>query len=126
MSFAKLLIGWAVSHVIYAAFIHAWFVARGAHNGFVEGLIGLGILLAIPTFVFSLVVAWPTIFWLSNVRPAWLVALIAVAVLALFMWVLTSLLLPDGWRGAGQALVGYAAVLGFVLGCLNVAAPTSG
>jgi hypothetical protein len=42
------------------------------------------------------------------------------------MWVLAALMLPDGWRGAGDALVGYAAVLGLVWGCLSlVTAPAN-
>ena len=44
----------------------------------------------------------------------------------MLMWVLTAPMLSDNWHGAGQALVGYAAVLGLVWGCLNlVAAPAS-
>jgi len=60
VGFAKLLIGWALSMVIYAAFIQAWYAANGKPNsGFVEALQGLGILLAIPSFLFALIVGWP-------------------------------------------------------------------
>ena len=82
---------------------------------------GLGILLAIPSFVFALAIGWPTMSWLANLRPALLLPIVAAAVLAGVMWVLATLMLPDGWRGAAHALVGYAAVLGFVWGCLSLA-----
>ena len=122
MGFAKLLIGWALSLAIYAAVIQAWYAAKGeATSGFVEALLGLGILLAVPSFLFALIVGWPTMSWLAGLRPAWVAPPVAAAVLALLMWVLATILLPAGWRGAGHALVGYAAVLGLVWGCLNLA-----
>lgn len=126
MGFAKLLISWALSMAIYAAIIQAWQAAQGRATsglvkGAVEGFIGLGVLLAIPSFVFALIVGWPILSRLDSLRPAGLVPLVASAVLALLMWILTTLLLPAGWRGAGHALVGYAAVLGLVWGCLHLA-----
>lgn len=126
MGFAKLLIAWALSLALYAAIIQAWFAAQGkAAGGFAkgvgEGFLGLGILLAIPTFLFALIIGWPVLSWLSNVRPLWLVPLAAAATFALLMWILSALMLPDGWRGAGHGLVGYAAVLGLVWACLNLA-----
>jgi hypothetical protein len=127
VGFAKLLIAWALSMVIYAAIIQAWYAANGqAASGFVEGLLGLSILLAVPTFLFALIVGWPTMSWVASARPAWVVPLGAGALFALLMWVLATLMLPDGWRGAGLALVGYAAVLGLVWSSLNLAtAPAS-
>ena len=102
--------------------MQAWGAASGKPNsGFVQALLGLGILLAIPTFLFALFVGWPTMTWLAGLRPAWLVPLVAGAVFALLMWVLGTLLLPDGWRGVRDALVVYTAVLGLVWGCLNLA-----
>lgn len=122
MGFVKLIIGWALSLVIYAAIIQAWYAAIGRSNsGFVEALLGLGILLAIPSLLFALIVAWPTMTWLASLRPTWVAPLVAAALFALLMWVLATLMLPDGWRGAGLALVGHSVVLGLVLGCLNLA-----
>lgn len=122
MAFAKLLIAWALSIVIYAAFIHAWYAASGRPNsGFVEALLGLGILLAIPGFLFALILGWPTMSWLADMRPTWLIPFVAAAMFALLMWVLAWLMLPDDWRGAGLALVGYVAVLGLVWGCFHLA-----
>jgi hypothetical protein len=127
VSFARLLVAWALSMAIFAAIIQAWHAAEGqGTSGFASGMletfIGIGILLAIPTFIFALVVGWPTVSWLAHIRQAWLVPLLAAAVLALAMWVLAKIMLPGGWLGVEQTLVGYAAVLGFVWGCLNLAA----
>jgi fructose-specific phosphotransferase system IIC component len=120
------MVAWALSMAVYSALIHAWFAAKGkATSGFVqgtvEGFLGLGILLAIPSFLFALVIGWPTMSWLAHLRPALLIPLVAATVLGAVMWVLATLMLPDGWRGAAHALVGYAAVLGIVWGCLNLA-----
>lgn len=121
MGFVKLLIAWALSIAIYAAIIQGWYTAKGEATsdfakGIVEGFMGLGILLAIPSLLFALIVGWPTMSGLASLRPAWLLPLVAAAVLALLMWMLATLMLPDGWRGAGHALAGYAAVLGLVWG----------
>ena len=110
MSFVRLLVAWALSMAIYSALIQAWFAAKGkATSGFaqgtVEGFMGLGILLAIPSFLFALIVGWPTLSWLANLRPALLVPLVAAVVLAVVMWILATLMLPDGWRGAFQDLI---------------------
>lgn len=127
MSFTKLLIAWVLSMVIYAFILEACSVARGkARSGFVEAFAGLGVLLAIPGILFALIVGWPMMSWLGSLSPAWLVPVVATAIFALLMWVLTTLLLPGGWRGAGHALVGYAAVLGVVWGCINLASAPAG
>ena len=121
MGFAKLLIGWVLSMVIYAALVQVWYAAKGeANNGFVEALLGLGVLLAIPSFLFALIIGWPTMTWLASLPAAWLVPFVAGAVFALLVWVLTMIMLPDGWRGAAHALVGHATVLGLVWGFLNL------
>ena len=130
MGFAKLLIAWALSMAIYATIIQAFYAAKGkATSGFAEGVaegfMGLGILLAIPSFLFALIVGWPTLSWLVNLRPTWLVPLVAAAVFASIMWVLATLMLPSGWRGVVYALVGYAAVLGLVWACLTLATAPS-
>lgn len=130
MGFARLLIAWALSMALYAAIIQAWYVVQGRETaafvkGALEGFIGLGVLLAIPTFLFALVVGWPILSRLDTLRPAWLVPLVAAGVLALLMWILAMLMLPAGWRGTGYALVGYAAVLGVVWGCLDLALPAA-
>lgn len=122
MGFAKLLMAWALSFVLYAAAIHAVSRGRaGARSGFVHGLLGLGILLALPTFLFALLVGWPAMWLLSGLHPAWLAPLIAAPSFAAIMWVLATRALPDGWRGAAHALVFYAAMLGLVWGCLHAA-----
>ena len=127
MGFAKLLIGWSLSMAIYTVIVMAWHSAKGqARSGFIEALLGLGILLAIPSFLFALIVGWPIMSWLAGLRPVWLVPPVAGAVFALLTWVLTAFMLPEGWRGAGDVLVGYAAVLGLVWGCLNLTAAPAG
>ena len=106
---------------VYTAVVVAWNPAKGAaRTGFLEASLGLGLLLAIPSFLFALILGWPLMSLLASLRPAWLVPLAAGPVFALLMWILTALILPEGWRGAGHALIGYAAVLGLVWGCLNL------
>jgi hypothetical protein len=119
--FVKPLIAWALSLPVYAAILVAWNPSNGAaQTDFVEALLGIGILLVMPGFLFTLIVGWPTMSVLVALRPAWLVPLVAGPVFALLMWVLAALMLADDWRGAGDALIGYAAALGVVWGCLNL------
>lgn len=126
MGFVNLLIGWAVSMAVYAALIVFAMPSKGSGpRRFADSLLGIGILLAIPTFLFALILGWPIMAGLAALRPAWLVPVVAGPVLALLMWGLQALMLPEGWRGAGRALVGYAAVLGIVWGYLNVTAATA-
>jgi len=121
MGFAKLLIGWALSMVICATLALGQSAVRGKPtSGFLEALLGLGVLLAIPSFLFALIAGWPTMSWLASQRLGWLLPIVAAAVLASIMWVLTKLLLPSGWHGVEHTLVAYAAVLGLVWGCLNL------
>ena len=89
-----------------------------------RGVLSRGVLLA--TFLFALVVGWPTMAWLAQLRTGWLLPLVASAIFALVMWVLTKIMLPNGWVGVEQTLIGYAAVLGLVWGCINIAATPAG
>lgn len=111
--------------LVLAATMQAWSAAQGNPprnfaSGILEGFIGLGILLAIPTLLFALVIGWPTFSALSGLRPAWLIPFVAAAVLALIMWVLMRLMLPSGWLGVEQTLVAYAMILGLVAGSLSL------
>jgi hypothetical protein len=123
MGFVKLLIGWALSMAVYAAIIVTWnSPMEASRTGYLDATLGIGILIAIPSFLFALIIGWPIMSGFAGLRPAWLIPLVAGPVFALIMWWLAALMLPDGWRGAAHALVGHAAVLGLVWGCLNVVA----
>jgi len=131
VAFVRLVSAWLLSMALYAAIIQGWHAAKGQPtSGFgshiLEIIMGLGVLLAIPTFLFALVVGWPTMAWLAQLRTGWLLPLVASAIFALVMWVLTKIMLPNGWVGVEQTLIGYAAVLGLVWGCINIAATPAG
>lgn len=121
MSFAKILFAWAISMPIFVLAIRSWRLANGQPSGgFLETLLGLGVLLFIPTILFALIVGWPVAYWLSGLRPGWLLPPVTGAVLALLMWVSTKFVLPNGWAGVEHTLVAYAASLGLVVGCLDL------
>ncbi len=120
MGFLKLLIGWAVSLAVYASIVAASNSSGGRTNsGFAEAMLGISVLIAIPGFLFALVIGWPIMTGLRTMVSPWLLPVAAGLAFAFVMWVLTNVALPDGWRGAGQGLIGYATVLGFVWGSLN-------
>ena len=121
MGFVKLLAAWTLSLPVYAALIQGWYGKRNAAGGFVEAFLGLGILLALPSFLFALIVGWPAMSALAGLSPDWLLPPLASALFGLLMWMLAALAFPSGWRGAGYALAGHAAVLGLVWGCLILA-----
>jgi hypothetical protein len=119
MGFARLLISWAIAMLVYAAAFQFWYFARGkVTSGFVEGLLGLSVLLAIPTFLFALFVGWPVMSLLAGLRPAWILPPVAGAALAVLMGLLAGLILPASVRGVGHSLAIYAGVLGLVWGCI--------
>ena len=125
MGLAKILVSWILSMLALSAAMQAWSAVQGnSPRGFaqpiLEGFSGLGILLAIPTLVFTLVIGWPTISALSGLQPPWLIPFAAAAVLALLMWALAKMMLPNGWHGVEQALVAYAAALGIVSGLVSI------
>ncbi len=73
MSFAKLMIAWVLSTAIYAMFVQGRYAGTGKpHSGFGEALLGLGALLAIPSFLFALILGWPTMSLLARQQPGWL------------------------------------------------------
>ncbi len=120
MHFAKLLLGWAISLPALVATFHIWNgLRRQANGGFLEALLGLGVLLLVPSFLFTLIIAWPTTALLTTLPVAWFVPPLNAALLAMLMWALTRLFLRNGWAGVEYTLIAYAGVLGLVLGGLN-------
>ena len=108
MGFANILIAWALSWVALAVAMQAWssVQARSARNfleGVLAGLVGLGVLLAIPTILFAFLIGWPVTYLLSGLQPAWLILLLAGPLLALAMKLLMKVLLPNGWQGGSVA-----------------------
>lgn len=127
MSFAKVLLAWAISMPIFVIVIHSWRLVNAQENsGFLETLLGVGVLLLIPSLLFAIIVGWPAAHSLSGLRPAWLSPPVTGALLAFLMWVSTRLLLPNGWVGVEYTLVAYAASLGLVIGCINLASGRAG
>ncbi len=119
---AQLAIAWPISLVAFALLSVLWTRMAGQRDsGLVDAIIGSGLLLLIPSLLFSLLIGAPLMSLLARQNlPGLLVPIVAAAGFALVMWLLSAVLLPQGWSGAGTALVAYAAVLGLAWGGLHL------
>lgn len=119
MGFGKLILAWALSMPVFVGLVFLGRLVSGQANGsFIEALLGLGVLLLVPSLLFALIVGWPTMALLTEMRPAWIIPLAAGAALAMLMWLLTLIFLRNGWAGFEITLAAYAAVLGVIMGAV--------
>ena len=118
----QLGIAWPVSLVLLAVLGVFWGRMTGhADSGLREAILGLGVILLVPSLLFALLVGAPFMSLLAKQNlPGLLIPFAAAAGLALVMWLLSSALLPQGWKGAGAALVAYSGMLGLLWGGLHL------
>ena len=119
---SQLIIAWPASLAVFAVLSVFWSRMTGhSDSGLGEADLGLGVILLIPSLLFALMVGAPFMSVLAKQNvPGLLIPFAAAAGLALVMWLLSIALLPQGWAGAGAALVAYAAVLGLLWGGLHL------
>jgi ABC-type dipeptide/oligopeptide/nickel transport system permease component len=92
----------------------------------VGGLLGIGLVVGIPMLVFAVVIALPLSFFMASIRPPWLAGICAATVFASIAGLLSIGIFPDGWKGAAQAMVLFAALLGVSWGTLGYVIADSG
>jgi hypothetical protein len=99
-------------------------LTRGApvlRGNVLDGALGIGLIVGLPMLVFSAVIALPLSYYLIGIRPNWLATLAAMAVFGSVAAVLAVVIFPVGWRGAAQALIVFAALLGLFWGLIGLA-----
>lgn len=117
----KVLAAWALTLLIYATIATALSRQRSWRaSDLREGLLGIGLVVGLPTLVFALSVVWPIAALLRAVGQPWVFVLGAAALFGAAMRLLTAMVMPTDWKGASQAVVAFAALLGLVWGAIGV------
>lgn len=117
--FSKMATAWLLSMLAFPiATVLVGRLMGHSDSGVREAILGLGILLLLPSILFALVMGWPIMSALDGLRPPALLPPIAAAALALVMFVVGTALMPDNWRGATYTLTAYGATLGLVWGSI--------
>lgn len=118
--------------------IVAWMlaiVATGAFNGLMngrstvlrgwDGILGLGLVVGLPMLIFACAVALPLALVMSRVTSPVVAMLLYPVLFAGVAWLISAPLLPEGWKGAQQAMVLFAFILGVIWSLLNLLVPPS-
>jgi hypothetical protein len=116
----RMLLAWmlaVVGSTVVATLTRGALVLRG--NAF-DGILGIGLIVGLPMLVFSAVIALPVSYYLIAIRPSWLATLAAMAVFGFIAAALGAVIFPAGWKGAAQAFVAFAALLGLFWGLIGL------
>jgi hypothetical protein len=117
----KILAAWSLTLLTYATVATMFVGQRGASMSQIRvALLGIGLVVGLPTLAFALLVAWPIAAMLRAVDQPWSFVLGSAALFGLAMLFLTAMIIPDDWKGAGLALVAFAALLGLVWGIISL------
>jgi hypothetical protein len=115
-----MLLAWMLAVVgltVVATLTHGSPVLRG---NVLDGVLGVALIVGLPMLAFSAVIALPISYYLIAIRPNWLATLAAMAVFGSIAVALGVVIFPAGWKGAAQAFVAFAALLGLFWGLLGI------
>jgi hypothetical protein len=116
----RMLLAWmlaVVGSTVVATLTRGAPVLRG---NVLDGVLGIGLIVGLPMLVFSAVIALPVSYYLVAIRPNWLATLAAMAVFGSIAAALGVVIFPAGWKGAAQAFVAFAALLGLFWGLIGL------
>jgi hypothetical protein len=97
---------------------------RGASALSWDGILGIGLVVGLPMLLFALVIALPLSLLVARNIPPLAAALLYPFLIAGAAW-LISAPLPGGWKGAQQAMILFAFIMGTGWGLLNLFVPAS-
>lgn len=95
---------------------------RGASAPLWDGILGIGLVVGLSMLLFALVIALPLSLLVVRNMPPLAAALLYPFLIAGAAW-LISASLPGGWKGAQQAVVLFAFIMGTGWGFLNLFVP---
>ena len=116
----RMLLAWGLtvvgSTILTAVLVHGPVSGRAL----VDGVLGIGLFMGVPMLIFSVIIALPLSFHLKGL-PIWLATISAVVLFGALAAALGTAIFPAVWKGAAQAFVAFAAMLGLFWGLLGYA-----
>ena len=109
---AKIVGAWLFASAAGPMILQVWSEKRAAPGDLWEGVVGMGLVVSLSMLLFALVIALPLSVFIMNTMAPLAATLLYPFLLALVAWLICTLILPDGWQGAGQALMLFAFVMG--------------
>lgn len=97
---------------------------RGASALSWDGILGVGLVVGLPMLLFALVIALPLSLLVARNMSPLAAAFLYPFLIAGAAW-LISAPLPGGWKGAQQAMILFAFIMGTGWGLLNLFVPSS-
>ena len=98
---------------------------RGASAPSWDGVLGIALVVGLPMLVFTLVIALPlSLLVARNMAPIPAVILYPF-LLAGAAWLISALLFPSEWKGAQQAMIWFAFIMGTSWSLLSLFVPPS-
>lgn len=116
----RMLLAWILAVVGLTVVANLTRGATVLRANVLDRVLGIGLIVGLPMLVFSAVIALPLSYYLIGIRPNWLATLAAMAVFGSVAAVLAVVIFPVGWKGAAQALIVFAALLGLFWGLIGL------
>lgn len=98
---------------------------RGVSAPSWDGILGIGLLIGLPMLLFAFVIALPLSLLVARNMSPFAGAILYPFLIAGAAWLIGALLLPNGWKGAQQAMILFAFIMGTGWSLLNLFVPPS-
>lgn len=120
---AKIFGAWLLT-IVAVPIIGDMLSKRGASAPSWDGILGVGLVVGLPMLLFALVIALPLSLLVARNMSPLAAAFLYPFLIAGAAW-LISAPLPGGWKGAQQAMILFAFIMGTGWGLLNLFVPSS-
>lgn len=121
---AKISIAWLLAIVVMTV-IGGLPGGRGASAPSWDGVLGIGLVVGLPMLLFAFVIALPLSLLVARNMSPFAGAILYPFLIAGAAWLIGALLLPNGWKGAQQAMILFAFIMGTGWSLLNLFVPPS-
>lgn len=119
---AKISIGWLLAIVVMTV-VGGLRGGRGASAPLWDGVLGIGLVIGLPMLLFAFVIALPLSLLVARNMSPFAGAILYPFLIASAAWLIGALLLPNGWKGAQQAMILFAVIMGTGWSLVNLLVP---
>ncbi|WP_152616657.1 hypothetical protein [Sphingomonas sp. ERG5] len=119
----KMSVAWLLA-IVVMTIIGGLQSGRGASLSTWDGVLGIGLVVGLPMLLFAFVIALPLSLLVARNMSPFAGALLYPFLIAGAAW-LISAPLPSGWKGAQQAIILFAFIMGTGCSLLNLFVPPS-